>query len=143
MVLGTEAKASLPSSVVHFRIKLSSLLLIFGELGISALIAIRLLEISHVPELPSLNDIAIATKASFVSEAQEVKITEEQKSKSAYFITTFPFIGNLRLGYIFPCKVNPIKLKFAANKFIYQVIVILMVEKYDALKNNTKSKKHN
>ena len=75
MELGTDAKPVLPSSVVQFSTKLSSLLLISGELGISASIAIRLLLIWQVPELPSLNDIDIGTNASLVIDAQPVSKT--------------------------------------------------------------------
>lgn len=76
MELGIEANPSLPSSVLQRSTKLSSLRRIKGELGIGAFIAILLFEISHEPELPSLNDIAIGTKASFVIEAQEDSIND-------------------------------------------------------------------
>ena len=79
MLLGTEAIAVLPSSVLQFRFKLSSLLLIMGVLGIKACINILLFMISHVPELPSLNDIVMGTKASFVSEAHDVKVISDVK----------------------------------------------------------------
>jgi hypothetical protein len=59
IVLGTEAKPGLPSSVSQRSIRLSSLRLINGELGIDASRAILLFDILHVPELPSLNDKAI------------------------------------------------------------------------------------
>ena len=50
-----------PSSVLHLKTRLSSLRLIMGELGIAACIAIRLFDMSQVPELPSLKEIAIGT----------------------------------------------------------------------------------
>ena len=74
IVLGTEAIAVLPSSVLQFKFKLSSLLLIIGALGMGASIDILLLVIWHVPELPSLKDIAIGTNASLVIEAHETKV---------------------------------------------------------------------
>ena len=74
IVLGTEAIVVLPSSVLQFKFKLSSLLLINGALGIAASINILLLLILHVPELPSLKDIAIGTNASLVIEAHETKV---------------------------------------------------------------------
>ena len=74
IVLGTEAIAVLPSSVLQFKFKLSSLLLIIGALGMGASIDILLLVIWHVPELPSLKDTAIGTNASLVIEAHEPRI---------------------------------------------------------------------
>ena len=40
-------------------------------------------EISHVPELPSLKEIAIGTNASLVSEAQEVRVINVKIKKGA------------------------------------------------------------
>ena len=74
IVLGTEAIAVLPSSVLQFKFKLSSLLLIIGVLGMGASIDILLLVIWHVPEPPSLKDIVTGTNASFVIEAHEPKV---------------------------------------------------------------------
>ena len=74
IVLGTEAIAVLPSSVLQFKFKLSSLLLIIGALGMGASIDILLFVIWHVPELPSLKDIATGTNASLVIEAHEPKV---------------------------------------------------------------------
>lgn len=70
IVLGTDATAILPSSVLHLKFKLSSLRRIMGEPGISAWIDIRLLVIWQEPLLPSLKEIAIGTKASLVMDAQ-------------------------------------------------------------------------
>ena len=69
IVLGTDAIAERPSSVVQSMLRLSSLRLINGALGISASIDMRLLDSLHVPELPSLKEIAIGTNASLVIEA--------------------------------------------------------------------------
>ena len=74
IVLGTEAIVVLPSSVLQFKFKLSSLLLIIGTLGMGVSIDILLFVILHVPELPSLKDMAIGTNASLVIEAHEPKV---------------------------------------------------------------------
>ena len=76
IVLGTEAIAVLPSSVLQFKFKLSSLLLIIGVLGMGASIDILLFVNWHVPELPSLKDIDIGTNASLVIEAHEPKVMD-------------------------------------------------------------------
>ena len=74
IVLFMLATAVLPSSVLQSRFKLSSLHLIIGVLGISALTDMRLFVILQLPELPSLNDNDTGTKASFVIEAHPVSV---------------------------------------------------------------------
>ena len=86
IVLGTMATAVLPFSVLQFKFKLSSLLLIIGALGIGASIDILLFVIWHVPELPSLKDIAIGTNASFVIEAHEPKVMDAPKINNRFTI---------------------------------------------------------
>ena len=88
IVLGTDALAVLPSSVVHLRIKLSSLRLINGELGISTSIEILLLLTKHSPELPSLKDNATGTYASFVMDAQLVNAGISKEIKNSFFMIT-------------------------------------------------------
>ena len=74
IVLGTEAIAVLPSSVLQFKFKLSSLLLIIGALGMGASIDILLLVIWHTPELPTPKNSAMGTNASLVIEAHEPRV---------------------------------------------------------------------
>jgi hypothetical protein len=99
ILLGTEAIAVLPSSVLQFNCKLSSLRLIIGALGIGASIDILLLVIWQVPELPSLKDRAMGTNASFVIDAHEVNnnnVNEEAMIAFMGFLSFLSIFNNIQ-----------------------------------------------